>query len=142
MEVDHDEIAPMDIEEEDTPQRPRKKLTPEHLEKMKAGRRRYLAAKKQAKVRIDAEPMIIDGESSESEPEAVNPPKKAPKKRPKQRKTRVVNNYYYNQQEESSESETDEEVENNYWGAGLARQNSMAVSPPTNPSPYPDITYR
>ena len=133
MEVEHDEIAPMEAEEE-TPRRPKKKLTPEHLEKMKADRRRYLAAKKKAKVQIDLEPTIIDDDSSESDPEVVKPPKKAPNKRPKQRKTRVVNNYYYNQQEESSESETDEEVENNYWGAGLARQNSMAVSPPSQPT--------
>jgi hypothetical protein len=132
MEVEHDDIAPMEVEEE-TPQRPRKKLTPEHLEKMKAGRLRYLAAKKKAKVKIHESPMIIDDESSDSEPDVVNPPRKAPKKKQKQKKTRVVNNYYYNQQEESSEIETDEEVENNYYGQGLSRQNSMAISPPTNP---------
>jgi hypothetical protein len=132
MEVEHDDIAPMEVEEE-TPQRPRKKLTPEHLEKMKARRLRYLAAKKKAKVKIHESPMIIDDESSDSEPDVVNPPRKAPKKKQKQKKTRVVNNYYYNQQEESSESETDEEVENNYYGQGLSRQNSMAISPPTNP---------
>ena len=132
MEVEHDDIAPMEVEEE-TPQRPRKKLTPEHLEKMKAGRLRYLAAKKKAKVKIHESPMIIDDESSDSEPDVVNPPRKAPRKKQKQKKTRVVNNYYYNQQEESSESETDEEVENNYYGQGLSRQNSMAISPPTNP---------
>ena len=149
MEVEHDDIAPMEIEEE-TPQRPRKKLTQEHLAKMKAGRLRYLAAKKKAKVQINETPMIIDNESSDSEEESCpqSPePKKTPKKKQKQKKTRVVNNYYYNQQEESSESETDEEVENNYFGQGLARQNSMAggqatanasssrltVSPPTHP---------
>ena len=132
MEVEHDDIAPMEVEEE-TPQRPRKKLTQEHLAKMKAGRLRYLAAKKKAKVQIDETPMIIDDDSSDSDPDVVNPPKKAPRKKQKQKKTRVVNNYYYNQQEESSESETDEEVENNYYEQGLARQNSMAVSPPTTP---------
>ena len=132
MEVEHDDIAPMEVEEE-TPQRPRKKLTQEHLAKMKAGRLRYLAAKKKAKVQINETPMIIDNESSESESESECIPKKTPKKKQKQKKTRVVNNYYYNQQEESSESETDEEVENNYYEQGLARQNSMAVSPPTTP---------
>ena len=40
MEVEHDEIEPI---EEETLQRPKRKLSSEHLAKMKVGRKRYLA---------------------------------------------------------------------------------------------------
>ena len=89
MEVEHDEIEPI---EEETPQRPKRKLSPEHLAKMKAGRKRYLANKQKAK-----RSMIIDDESEEEdnlmeEDERVvrKPPK--PKPKPiKKKKTKVVN---------------------------------------------------
>jgi len=81
MEVEHDDIVSV---EEDTPQRPKRKLSKEHLAKMKAGRVRYLAQKEKAK-----RTMIIDDESQEEseEEEVVRKPRKdKPKPKPVKKK--------------------------------------------------------
>ena len=110
------------VEEPENPQRPpkaKRKISAEHLEKMRAGRRRWLDKKKRDK--SDSIIAILEGEEEESDP--IAPPKEPPKPRQRaaKRKTKkqsVVNNYYYEDEESSGE----DEVVNNYYHTGKQRQ--------------------
>jgi len=115
------EYSKVEVEPEN-PQRPpkaKRKLSAEHLEKMRAGRKIWLENKKRDK--SDSIIAILEGEEEESDP--IAPPKEPPKpsQRTAKRKTKkpsVVNNYYYEDEESSGE----DEVVNNYYHTGKQRQ--------------------
>ena len=95
MILDAEEIQKIE-EEVETPQRPKRKISQEHLQKMMEGRRRYLEAKKKEKATKKKTRSIPMQEEEDEvvEPTAVRRPK--PKSK---RKTKVVNNYYTYAQE-------------------------------------------
>ena len=80
MEVEHDDIAPMEVEEE-TPQRPRKKLTPEHLEKMNRGYQRPSgrpASHLRSARKNNDDSDVSDGESDVDEKQSKQATSKSP----------------------------------------------------------------
>ena len=96
-----------------TIQRQKKKLSKEHLEKMKQGKKKWLEQKRQAQL------MAEKAVKSQQESSTV----KQVKQEKRKSKPRVVNNYYLSEQtaepspeEESEESESESEEENNYYG--------------------------
>ena len=99
-------------EPKETIQRQRKKLSKEHLEKMKQGKKKWLEQKRQAQ--ILAEKAVKTQQESSTDKQVKQEKKKV--------KSRVVNNYYLSEQtaepspeEESEESESESE-ENNFYG--------------------------
>ena len=118
---DTENYSKVEVEPEN-PQRPpkaKRKLSAEHLEKMRAGRKIWLENKKRDK--SDSIIAILEGEEEESDP--IAPPKEPPKPRQrtakrKPKKQSVVNNYYY----EDDESSGEDEVVNNYYHTGKQRQ--------------------
>ena len=94
-------------------QRQKKKLSKEHLEKMKQGKKKWLEQKRQT--------LILAEKALKSQQESSTV--KQVKQEKKKIKPRVVNNYYLSEQtaepspeEESEESESESEEENNYYG--------------------------
>ena len=134
MEYDDDDEQPAPTNP-DSIVKPKKKrtITPEHLQKMREGRKRYLEAKRKQKETPVEAPIIEE----EYEVPRVPVTKARAKPTPAIRKRRVktVNNYYYQEPEEEEEEEedssTDEDVENNYYGGSVtmdAIPGGMAMS--------------
>ena len=126
MEINHDDVEHiMESDEEDHVHyesesivKPKKKrtITPEHLAKMREGRKRYLEEKRNKKLK-DTQPQ------AQSQIEERGDDKPKPRSAPiRKKRMKTVNNYYYQEPiEEESESSTDEEeVENNYYGGSMA----------------------
>ena len=77
MEVEEHEIEHV----EGNPQRPKKKLSPEHLAKMMEGKKRYLEAKKKAKTQKKS--IILEDSEEEVDEAPPIPRKPIQKKKPK-----------------------------------------------------------
>ena len=129
-------------DEPETPQRPpkaKRKISAEHLEKMRRGRQRWLENKKTEKDKSDSIIAILEEEEQEEDEEELHKPqpKSKPKARPRRAK-KQVNNFYYEDEEMSSD---EEEVVNNYYHSSKQRRTKQAPAPATDynePSYEPD----
>ena len=131
MEYDDDDEQPAPTNPDSIVKTKKKRtITPEHLQKMREGRKRYLEAKRKQK-ETPIEAPIIEEEYEVPRAKARAKPTTAIRKR----RVKTVNNYYYQEPEEEEEEEedssTDEDVENNYYGGSVtmdAIPSGMAMS--------------
>ena len=130
MDSDDEQIMHEPTMAEETPERPttqKKKISAEHLAKMRAGRQRWLDAKNQQKqTEIDNSNSIISILEEQDAPKTRAAPRR---KRAPTKKKQVVNNYYY--EDESSEEDEPVVVNNHYKKAPRRRK------PAKQPKPQP-----